>query len=188
MTRQTGQRIAVVWLAGALLGPASVAFCAGEASKTRPAQADHYADRAVPKSGRTDVEGRPVPDRNGEPAAGGGWVQTLVALGIVAALIFAVRYVLRRYAGRTGGKATSNALEVLTRTPVSPRQQLLLVRLGRRLVLVGCGPEGMTPLTEVTDREEVASLLATASGSLVSVEHAPKNAEAPDESGSEVRE
>jgi flagellar biosynthetic protein FliO len=88
--------------------------------------------------------------------------QTLVALGIVVGLIFAARWGLRRL-GRHGGMGgDSELMQVLARSSVGPRMQLMLVRLGRRLVLVGSGPEGLTRLTEITDPAEVSSLVASA--------------------------
>ena len=54
-------------------------------------------------------------------------------------------------------------LDVLARATVSPRHQLLLVRLGHRLVLVGQSPASLTALSEVTDAGEVAALIEAAS-------------------------
>jgi len=89
-------------------------------------------------------------------------VQTLLALAIVVALIYACRYVLRRLGkGARPGGADSGVIEVLSRTGIGARQQLLLVRLGRRLVLVGCWPSGMAGLSEITDPAEVSALTSS---------------------------
>jgi flagellar biogenesis protein FliO len=123
----------------------------------------------APGAARADVDRRPV--ARGSPGGieskriekgkgdSGGWLHTLGALAVVIGLIFAVRIVLRRLAGRQGAGARREAIEVLARASLSARQQVSLVRLGRRLVLVGSGPSGMSPLAEVSDPEEVAELL-----------------------------
>ena len=77
-------------------------------------------------------------------------------------MIFAARFALRRLARARGGGALGGAIQVVARASLGPREQLSLVRVGERLVLVGSGPGGMTPLTEVDDPDEVASLLAAA--------------------------
>ena len=99
-------------------------------------------------------------DDNGAPD---NWLQTLAALGIVIALIFLTRWVLRRISGvRRLGEA-GNVLQVLATVSLSPRQQMFLVRMGGRVVLLGSGPGGLARLAEVTDPDEVAQLLETAS-------------------------
>jgi flagellar biogenesis protein FliO len=50
-------------------------------------------------------------------------------------------------------------MEVLARASVAPRQQLLLVRLGKRLVLIGAGGGTMCTLAEVSDQAEVDELM-----------------------------
>ncbi len=127
---------------------------------TRAASATRPGARPLAPRG-DDVESRRLSRSQGDAAD--GWMRTLLALGIVIALIFAARYALRRFGGRGSGVSLGRrgaVIEVLTRTSFSPRQQLALVRLGRRLVLVGSGPEGMTALAEVTDRAEADELLA----------------------------
>jgi hypothetical protein len=50
-------------------------------------------------------------------------------------------------------------MQVVARAPIAPRQQLMLVRVGRRLVVVSNSAGQMTPLSEITDADEVAELL-----------------------------
>lgn len=52
-------------------------------------------------------------------------------------------------------------VEVLARYPVGRHQQLLILKLGRRIVLLHQGGGRMAALTEITDPDEVASLLAS---------------------------
>ena len=90
---------------------------------------------------------------------GGGWLRTAGALALVIGLIFLARFAFRRFAPSVGKHAAGGKIEVLARTNLSARQQLCLVRLGRRLLLVGSGPEGMRTLAEISDPAEVADLL-----------------------------
>jgi len=98
----------------------------------------------------------------------GGWLRVTVALGAVIALIFALRFILKRAAMRTGGlaaqlgaagRAPSGVLEVLGRFPVARGQTLVLLRLDRRILLISQTTTGMTTLAEVSDPEEIASLI-----------------------------
>ena len=98
----------------------------------------------------------------GEGAGGVGdnWlISTLAALGVVIALVFGLRWVLRR-----GGVATTNTprgsvVEVLSRTTVAPRSHVVLMRVGQRILIVNDSPNGMRTLGVVDEPEEVAELL-----------------------------
>jgi hypothetical protein len=50
-------------------------------------------------------------------------------------------------------------VQVLTRSHLSPRQQLLLVRVGRRLLVVSDCNGQLNSLSEITDPDEVAALV-----------------------------
>jgi len=109
-------------------------------------------------SGLIEEQRLPPPGRD----TYGDVATTLLALAVVVAMIFLARYLLRRLAGVHAGTRRLAAMEVMARTRVSPRQQLLLVRLGKRLVLTGCGPGSLTALAEVTDPDDVADLIQAA--------------------------
>jgi len=97
--------------------------------------------------------------------------QTLAALGIVLALIMVLAFVYTRLSRSSGslmtsssGKSPAGLIEVLARYPVGPRQTLMLLKFDRRVLLVTqtsprSGPEQMTTLCELTDPEDVASVL-----------------------------
>ncbi len=89
----------------------------------------------------------------------GGYLQTLAALALVVALIFLARFLIRRFGQSAKAPARDGPIEVLARTTIALKQQLLLVRLGTRLVLVGSAAGGLSALCEVTDAEEVDQLL-----------------------------
>ena len=81
------------------------------------------------------------------------------ALAIVLGLIFALRWLLRRSMNPASLPGATNAVQVLTRSPLSPRQQLLLVRVGRRVLVVSDCNGQLNSLCEITDADEVAALI-----------------------------
>lgn len=78
----------------------------------------------------------------------------LVVLGVVMGIAAAVKKWMPGAARVTGG----GAISILARQYVSSKQSLCLVRLGRRVVLVGMTPNSMTTLSEVTDADEIATI------------------------------
>jgi flagellar biogenesis protein FliO len=82
----------------------------------------------------------------------------LSALMIVVAVIFVLRWAARRMA-LVPGAANSGAVKVISRSTVSPRQQVLVLQVGRRLVVVGDSGGRMNPLCEITDPDEVAAMI-----------------------------
>ena len=123
--------------------------------ETRPSRPDD--DGKLPAR---SAEDRLVSD--GESGDGGGWTglwRTIGALGLVAALIFVARYLLRRFGGRSAAVGRGGPIDVLARVPVAAKQHLLLVRFGERLVLAGSGPGALTTLSEITDPGEVERVL-----------------------------
>lgn len=137
--------------------------CTGEATSApggsplaRSGEPDGTDGRAVRAKSTQDTSEK----RLTRPDNGGGWLQTLAALAVVVALIFVVRMLLKRFAGSSRPTRRAGAIEVLAQARLAPRQQVSLLRLGRRLVLVGSGPAGLSSLAEVTNAEEVDELLA----------------------------
>jgi hypothetical protein len=110
----------------------------------------------------------------GDPKLSASMVQTLASLvGVVALIVViggTVRLVSRRSGGLmaalgAGGRAPSGLLEVLGRYPVGRGSTLILLKMDRRVLLLSQGGGGklggatMTTLCEVTDAEDVASIL-----------------------------
>lgn len=127
----------------------------------------------------SDTEARPLGaarSRANAPRANGAsaplsenWiVRTCGALGVVVGLILLLRAAARRVALRSGGvggqlsaggRAPSGVLYVLGRYPVSRGQTLVLLQIDRRVLLLNQTPQGFTTLAEITDPDEVASIL-----------------------------
>src|SRR5439155_12272344 len=97
---------------------------------------------------------------------GGGTFRVVLSLGAVLGLILLLYWASRRLMPRgafamTGSRA---AVEVLARTAVSPRNKILLLRVGRRILVVGEGGQQLTTLCEITDPDETATLLGQIRG------------------------
>jgi flagellar biogenesis protein FliO len=70
-----------------------------------------------------------------------------------------LRAVVMRAVGKSAVTSRSPAIEVLARSVVAPRSNVLLLRVGRRILVVGETASGLRTLSDVSDPEEVASLL-----------------------------
>lgn len=123
------------------------------------------ADR-LPAHEQQPLGGQPQDRTDGGLAAPtGGWtLSTLAALGIVIALIFGARLAYQRLGGRVATRATA-AVEVLSRTSVAPKNHVLLLRVGQRVLVVGDSATGLRTLANVDDPEEVAALLQAVTAS-----------------------
>ena len=82
------------------------------------------------------------------------------ALAAVLLLLLLLRGLLRAGGRWQGGGRPSGVLEVLGRYPIARSQSLVLLKLGGRVVLVHQTRAGMTAISEISDPQEVAALLA----------------------------
>ncbi len=174
MTERNRQRIAALAAVLALAG-ACAAQTARSAPASQPAPAVPVAASQPVEVALSSVENKPLsasrPMQDAEnrllkSAARkdpGEWIQTGLAFALVVGLIFAARWLLKK-TGRPAPGSAGGAMEILARTRVSSRQQLLLVRVGRRLVLMGEGPSGMTALSEFSGEEADELLLSLPGG------------------------
>lgn len=125
----------------------------------------------VPESA---VEGASLGEPEAESGVVGrlGWVfEPMLALAGVLVVVFVLRSLVRRGASLggglrsqlgAGGRAPSGLLYVLGRYPIARGQTLVLLKLDRRILLVCQGADGFRMLSEITDEEEVASILVKA--------------------------
>lgn len=86
------------------------------------------------------------------------FVSVLSSLAIVIGLILAAAWFYRKAAPTMTGALPKQVVQVLGRTPLAPRQQLVLLRLGSKLVLVSNLHGDVRAITEVTDPLEVDRL------------------------------
>lgn len=88
------------------------------------------------------------------------FLRIIVAMVVVIGLLILLRFILQKTAsGLVGGGRPSGVLEILARYPVARGQQLILLKLGRRIILTHQTSTGMTTISEVSDSDEVAGLL-----------------------------
>jgi flagellar protein FliO/FliZ len=159
---------------GTLLALMTAALCAqvSDAQTSRPSRATGGAPvEAAPArsgSGPTETITRrraETPSTTTRPAVAkvtpGGFDTTRVvmSLALVLGLIFVLRWASQRLFGKTVAGRASRAVQVLSRNVISPKQQLLVVQVGRRLVVVGDSGQQMNPLCEITDPDEITALV-----------------------------
>jgi len=82
-----------------------------------------------------------------------------LALAAVVALIFILRSIARRFFDMPGAQRSSRTVQVLSRSIISPRQHILLVQIGRRVLVVGDSGGQMNSLCQITDGDEIAALV-----------------------------
>lgn len=141
-----------------------------------PIESSAPAREQRPLGPAASAQGAARGEQAGAKRGGGGildhWlVRTVGALSVVIALIFVSRRVLVKLSGTAGGlpgqfgaggRAPSGLVEIIGRYPVARGHTLVLLRLDRRLLLLGHSGEGFTTLSELTDPDEVASILIKA--------------------------
>jgi flagellar biogenesis protein FliO len=83
-----------------------------------------------------------------------------LSVGIVFVGFLLIRTFGRRSTRRVPGRLPRQVVELVGFTPLNSRQQLQLVRVGSKLVLVAVSVTGAEPLAEITDPVEVDQILA----------------------------
>lgn len=86
------------------------------------------------------------------------FVSVLSSLAIVIGLILAAAWFYRKAAPKISGALPKQVVQVLGRTPLAPRQQLVLLRLGSKLILVSNLHGDVRAISEITDPLEVDRL------------------------------
>jgi len=77
------------------------------------------------------------------------------ALAVVVGLILVLARLFRRHAPMFQQTLPQEALEILGRRHVDPRQTILLVRIGSRILVIGSSANGLNSLGEIVDPVEV---------------------------------
>jgi flagellar biogenesis protein FliO len=87
------------------------------------------------------------------------------SLAIVIGLFLGVAVLYRKSVSTTLGRGLpKNVVQVLGRTSIAPRQQMLLVRFGSKLVLVSMIQGEARTISEITDPLEVDQLAGLCEG------------------------
>jgi len=96
------------------------------------------------------------------PGAAGWWLNTAWALALVVVIIVALRFVLQRLGHGSATRQNAAVMEIVGRVSTGPRSAVLALRVGHRIVIVGQTANGLSPLADVSDPNEVAEVLAAA--------------------------
>jgi hypothetical protein len=121
-----------------------------------PARADSDASAASPPQ-RSEVS-RPSrhPWLRGDPGAarsvgGEAWWPGIAGITLLLAVCGGIAVVARRF----GPRPAAGAVHVVGRVGLSPRHSVYLLRVGRKVLLVGTGPQG--PPALITELDDVPS-------------------------------
>lgn len=96
------------------------------------------------------------------PSPSAGITRVGFALLAIVGLILALKWGGQKFFGASLGHKPSRAVELVGRNPVGPKQAVLLLRVGRRLLVVGDSAGTLSKLAELTDPDEVAELVGAA--------------------------
>jgi flagellar biogenesis protein FliO len=135
------------WVILMLVLPACVALAQGEPSA--------FEQRPFPTSSPLVAGEMRAPPAS--PSMMPDLGRLVAATAIVVALILLARKVFGRFV-QTPGQA-SGAVKIVSRTLIAPRQQIVLVQIGRRVVALSDSAGRVTPICEISDADEVAGLL-----------------------------
>jgi flagellar protein FliO/FliZ len=139
----------------ALLGESVAAF------PTVPSTAPTASESSLIRRDRPATPQANAPAPAASPSNGFDMTRVGLALGVVIVLIFVLRWCGRRLFPNATVARSTRAVQVVSRTLLAPRQQLMLVQVGSRLVVVGDSGGQMNALCEITDADEVAGLLGS---------------------------
>ncbi len=133
---------------------------AGPEASPAPSPDDHPSDaRALPPRSSKPLSTGEARGRTLIAMPDGAW-RTVGALGLVVGLIVLLRSAFKRFGGPLAkARAPSGVVEVLGRFPLVRGQTLLLIKIDRRVLLLGQSPQGLTTLSEISDPEQVSSLV-----------------------------
>jgi flagellar protein FliO/FliZ len=135
------------------------------AQQTRPSPVVDDPSKNVPLPARHAGPATQATLVGATPGASGDPLD-LKRLVFALAVVLGAMYVTHRVWKRLGmpGAATraAGSLQVVSRLSLSPKQQLILVRVGRRVVLVGNSGTQMNALCDISDPEEAAGILGLA--------------------------
>jgi flagellar biogenesis protein FliO len=88
-------------------------------------------------------------------------VLVLIVILFMAARKFLPRGAFAHHAAGSGsGGGGGGAIQVLARTAISPKQRIILLQVGRRILVVADGGPSLTTLAEIDDPAEAAALIA----------------------------
>ena len=155
------------WAASAVPAPEPSSSATATTAPAAPADAgSRWADRVLPGARRATSESGAL------PVSGDGVRDALQVgggLAVVLVLLWMIRAMIRRSGRGSSGLAAragapSGVLSVLARYPVARGQQVLLLGVGQRILVVHQSQGSMRTLSEVVDDDEVLALRMQVNG------------------------
>ncbi len=123
--------------------------------QTRVAATD--VSGAMPLPPRSERQRRQV-NASSASSSGRALLTVVTSLVIVLVVFFAFVWVTRSAAPKGMAPLSKEVVESLGRAPLLGRQQMQLIRVGNKLILLSVTPTGADTLTEITDPAEVDRL------------------------------
>jgi flagellar biosynthetic protein FliO len=125
-----------------------------DAPEAKPA-ADPAPVRATIPTDEPKRPSRAVEDRvESGPGMAGFMVGSFAVLGLLGGAFL----LLRRFGKNSRLFAGANAIKVLARKPLAPKQEIFLVEVGTRVFMIGSTRDHLSTLGEFTSPDEVAML------------------------------
>jgi flagellar biogenesis protein FliO len=171
--------IGVFLIAGNKIGLADDAQPIQQSNANSVRQANHYepveAGRTAPATQPLALPGATNRDATKSNGFGPEAILSLLfSLGVVVGLFYGAAWFIRRSLPPAARRLPTEVVEVLGRAPLAGRQQMQLVRLGAKLLLVAISADGANCLSEVTTANEVDRLMSLCQES----RRAPRNGKA----------
>jgi flagellar biogenesis protein FliO len=166
----------IIWfVAGAafltVVPQAAVAAASEHPSSNRPVVADppspavpqitpSYDNKPLRKAdGPASQDNKPGADASDSGLYSLEFPRLVGATALVISLIFLLRWVARRFFGVAPVVGGTRAVQVVSRSLIAPRQSVMLLRVGRRLLVVADNGSQLSSLSEIADPDEVAALV-----------------------------
>lgn len=86
----------------------------------------------------------------------------LLAVVVICGVFCVILYMVKKYLPGHRQLFSHPAMEVLGRTHLDQRRYVSLIRVGKRIVVVGVSPDEMRALSEITDEAEITGILEVA--------------------------
>jgi flagellar biogenesis protein FliO len=135
-------------------GPSAVVQASAH-SATAPLSASKLADEPIPMRGASDL---PVHRISAPRSPWSATLSTIFSLMVVVFLFLIAALVVRKSQPKQFQKLPKDVLDVLGRTSIAPRQSLILMRFGSKLILVSQQPGETRTICEIQEASEVARL------------------------------
>ena len=120
---------------------------------------DRFANRPLGYSAQPAGNGGAA-----KSASGPSFTRVMVSLSGVAGLIVVLGWAYRRMLAAQQPKAGGRGVTLVSRSLLTPKHQVLVLRAGNRLLIVGDSGHGMNLLCVVTEPAEMAAILGEGEG------------------------